>query len=292
MTDQDLTDLLESVANTTTVGPAPLSEITTGAERRRRRRRWRAASAGTVAIAAMIGTAMVLAPGQTSKPAHVTPTPAEVPAGMRLVGYGHAAIAVPDAWGTNDTRCGTPVHPTVIIDESGTVLCLFTTPRTVDNVQVALGVPPSQPTPTHQVTIDGVPARRNDAVCRDEPIGLHPSVSSVLCTGTVYVPSAGTSFTAESATAEGVDMILSRIEITPNLVGVPGLAPFAFNPQMDAVQAQQAYADTLRAADFAVQFRTEQHSGLRAGTLLRASPGPGSMLPPGSVVTVIAAAAN
>ena len=34
----------------------------------------------------------------------------------RLVGLGHAAIAVPDDWGTDATRCGVPMRDTVVID--------------------------------------------------------------------------------------------------------------------------------------------------------------------------------
>lgn len=65
------------------------------------------------------------------------PTPEPPPVVMRLVGYGHVAIAVPRGWGTNVSRCGVPRRDTVLIDDpSAAGDCDLPRPRDVESVEL------------------------------------------------------------------------------------------------------------------------------------------------------------
>ena len=109
-----LTDLLERTAEQTPVGPPPLDSLYAGAARRRHRRTAGLVAATVVAVAAVIGAStLVIFRGPTASVTSSTP----VPPAMRLVGFGHGAIAVPASWPTNKSHCGTPVQDTVLIDD-------------------------------------------------------------------------------------------------------------------------------------------------------------------------------
>ena len=66
-----------------------------------------------------------------------TPEPPPGPVAMRMVGYGHAAIAVPKVWGTNASRCGIPHRDTVLIDDPAAAsYCDLPRPPDVDSVEL------------------------------------------------------------------------------------------------------------------------------------------------------------
>src|SRR5690349_5732798 len=75
-----------------------------------------AAVVATVLAVIGVTNALATAGGSGTGP---LPGPDPAPAAMRLVGYGHAAIAVPKVWGTNISRCGVPRRDTVLIDDCG-----------------------------------------------------------------------------------------------------------------------------------------------------------------------------
>ncbi|MFT3872253.1 MAG: hypothetical protein QM714_06335 [Nocardioides sp.] len=113
MTDHDLADLLERSAERIPIGTPPLPEMVAGADHLRRRRRARRAAVSSAAVAVVIaGTALVSTHiarpslNKVDKPV-ATQSATPIPAGTRLVGIGHPAIAVPEDWATNALRCGT-----------------------------------------------------------------------------------------------------------------------------------------------------------------------------------------
>jgi hypothetical protein len=96
MIESHLTGLLERAGERTTVGPAPIELMHARVTRRRRRRALVSVTAAVAAVAAVGGTALALRPGaspEVSPPPVASASPGVVPADMRLVGLGHAAIA-------------------------------------------------------------------------------------------------------------------------------------------------------------------------------------------------------
>ncbi|MCZ4498780.1 MAG: hypothetical protein JWQ74_1333 [Marmoricola sp.] len=281
MTDEKLTELLERAAERVPVSPAPLAEITDGARRGRRRRAAQATCGVSAVIAAtIVGTALTVGSNHGGSPGRTTPAPAVVPAsGMRLVALGHAAIAVPESWGTNEASCGTPVKNTVIIGGGDTDTCrLAVTPR-VDSVELDQGRPGYPFKATGAVTVDGVAAERQATTC--PPVTTRARYRP--CTGAVYLPSLDTSFSAAAPSAARVDAILARIQVLPDRVGVPNYVSFA-NEGQGHSRAQ--YAAALRALGLRVAVKTEQSPGITPGFIVGASPAGGTVLKPGDTVTI------
>ncbi|WP_166133134.1 PASTA domain-containing protein [Nocardioides ochotonae] len=281
MTDEHLTELLERAAGRVHVGPAPVDTMVGAADRVRRRRALTLALASAAAVVAVAGGTAVLsstggAPGP--QPPAASPTPAAPASDVRLVGLGHAAIAVPQSWGTNETRCGVPQKDTVVIDVGVIPLCLTNRPRGVDSVEVTQGKPRFDFTADETFTLDGMEAQRQGTRCA-------PDVGDTqVCNGTVHLPSLGVSFRAESSTsAADVDRILEQIRIADDQVGVPGYQTLSVHEQESA---GEKYLDALREAGFNAEVQTKKMPGVAAGYVLGASPQPGTMLDPGAVVTV------
>nr|WP_243732118.1 PASTA domain-containing protein [Nocardioides ochotonae] len=251
------------------------------ADRLRRRRAVTLTLAGAAAVVAVAGGTAVLsstggAPGP--QPPAASPTPVAPPSDTRLVGHGHAAIAVPQSWGTNVTRCGVPQQDTVIIDVGAVESCATARPRGVDSVEVTEGKPRFDFTADETLTVDGVEAQRQGTRCEPD-LG-----DTKVCNGTVYLPSLGVSFRAESSTsAADVDRILGQIRIVADQVGVPGYQAIAADQQGNS---GEKYLDALREAGLTAEVRTKKMPGITAGYVLGASPQPGTMLDSGAVVTV------
>ncbi|PSL08085.1 PASTA domain-containing protein [Haloactinopolyspora alba] len=276
MTDQNLPELLEQAADRTPVGPAPIAGIVTGATRVRRRRA--ALTMVGAAAAAIVGGAVVFAvPDGPSNPQPLvaTPEPDPTPAGMRLAGLGHAAVAVPQTWSTNVFRCGVPMEDTVIVDIGAALDCNQPRPEGVDSVTVDQGDgKPWRFTVDDVIQIGGVPAERQATTCHlDERVRI--------CAGTVYIPSMDVAFRAESSTKTAVDRILDRIQIFPDQVGVPGEY---------RAKTKEEYVEALSAAGLTAEIRTEQTTASAPGYVLEVSPVPGTMLQPGDAVTVTVSA--
>jgi hypothetical protein len=202
------------------VDDIPMPEAGAGVAIRRRRAVITLASAALV-VTVIGGTvlASTLGGGAGPGPPAGSPSPIVTPPGTRLVGAGHAAIAVPVEWGTNKTYCGIPQQDTVVIDVAIIEACLSRRPRGVDSVDIWDGPPPSPDYNTDDATvIDGVPAERQKTICAPDFRG------QPVCVGTIYLRSLGVGFMAASSTSRAeVDRILSRIRIVPGLVGVPGV---------------------------------------------------------------------
>lgn len=281
MTDDHLTELLDRAAGRIHVGPAPMDAMVGAAARARRRRALTLTLASAAAVVAIAGGTAVLSSSggvPDPQPPAASPTPVAPASDMRLVGLGHAAIAVPQSWGTNATRCGVPQQDTVVIDVGATDACLTKRPRGVESVEVTHGKPRFDFTADETFAVDGVEAQRQETRCE-------PDVGDTqVCNGTVYLPSLGVSFRAESSTsAADVGRILEQIRLVPDQVGVPGYQTLAVNQQGNS---GEKYLDALREAGFTTEVRTKKMPGVTPGYVLGASPQPGTMLDPGAVVTV------
>lgn len=283
MTEPKWAELLERAADRTAVGPAPLEAMRAGAARRRRRRALSATVLGAAAVVAVIGgTALLTTPSvgpQAPRPPAASDGPGPVPAGTRLVGLGSVAIAVPEEWGTNQTQCGTPQKDTVVINVGVVETCAIGRPEDVESVQLVQGEPRFDFQANSTVQIDGEEAQRQRTTCtRDTSGGVQ------VCSGTVYFPAHSTWFRAESSTGpEEVDRILDEIRVDPERVGVPAFQPLAVNTQG---RSGEKYAARLTEAGFDVEVQTRKISAGKPGYVLDASPAPGTMLPPGSSVTI------
>lgn len=278
MIESELTERLERAGERINVWPPPIDAIRAGATRLRRRRTVAVSVASAAAVAAAAGgTALVAIPGTSPDT-----SPGGVPAGMRLVGLGHVAVAVPEQWGTNQLRCATPQQDTVVIDLGSIPMCLALRPAGVESVQVASGAPPFDFHADETSEVDGVRAERQRTSCT-APFG-----GVTTCSGTVFLPSLGVWFRAESSTDAGeVDRLLERILIVPDRVGVP---EFHTAPLQDAQgRSGQKYAGALTELGLEPQIQTRKSAGAPTGAILAVSPAPGTMLMPGQTVTITVA---
>ncbi|HZX01887.1 PASTA domain-containing protein [Kribbella sp.] len=229
-------------------------------------------------MAAVIGSTTVLTSHKPLPPA-AAPTPA--PPTLRLVGFGHAAIAVPADWPRNRSRCGTPQQNTVQIDDPSMYTeCGTTRPDNVDSVQMS-----SSPTVGFQAdrtfVIHGLQAERQQTSCRNDWNGTK------VCSGVVSIPSLNVWFRAESSTsAENVDRMLSRIQIVPDQVGVPDPWSVTGPPTGPLLSG---YTPLLTEAGLKVQSRRVKSPNYPSGTILGVSPATGTMLRLGATVTVTVA---
>jgi len=285
MIEAKLTELLERTGEHVDVGPPPLDAMRAGAARRRRRRTVAWSSVSVASVLAVIGGTTLLTQGSSGvdpQPPVTSRSPGVVPGETRLVGLGHAAIAVPKAWGTNQVICGTPRTDTVLVDFGITTLCLGLPRAGVESVEVVRGKPKTDFHVDESTEIDGVPAQRQRTTCSQGPIN-----KVTVCSGTVFIPSLDVSFQATSSTsAEEVGRILARIVIVPDLVGVPGYRTIDRNGH----QPQGPdYAELLKEAGLKAEFRTRMSPGYPAGMIFSGSPAPGTMVAPGTPVTITVA---
>ncbi|TDO68164.1 PASTA domain-containing protein [Kribbella sp. VKM Ac-2571] len=280
----DLTELLARTADQTPVGPPPLDALHAGATRRRRRRTAGLTGTAVVAVAAVIGGTTLLTSRDQTAPV-TTPTPTPSAPATRLVGFGHAAIAVPADWPTNKSSCGTPHQDTLLLDDpSEMLLCMAYRPPGVESVAVYYGRPRVDFHPDETLEIDGVRAERQRTSCSPSN---YPKANVTMCVSTVRIPSLDVWFRAESSTSAGeVDRMLSWIHIVPNRTGVPSYWSAAVAPQ-GAVWKN--YAPRLAAAGLKAEFKRVKSPSYPSGTILGVSPAPGAMLPVGSTVTVTVA---
>jgi hypothetical protein len=292
MNESQLTELLEQAGDRTTVGPPPIDAMRAGAARRRRRRTAVISLAAAVSVVAAVGgTALLVAPDSQKVPAatNLPPTSSSsspttgVEVGTRLVGLGHVAITVPQNWGTNQARCGTPTSDTVLVNAWFVQLCLVPRPDGVESIELGEG----EPGPAFKFhfraeelfEIDGVQAQRQRTTCTAGNPGGPPD-----CVGIVFLPSTGVWFRAESSTsAAEVDRILDRIVVLPSRVGVP---EYAGAMSKGDGSSGQKYAGKLRALGLRVETKTAKAPGYTPGELLKVAPFPGTMLPDGATVTI------
>ncbi|MGW6199291.1 PASTA domain-containing protein [Kribbella sp. NPDC055110] len=229
-----------------------------------------ASAAAATTVVAVIGVTNLLSSSGTGT-LIPTPEPTPEPVAMRTVGYGHVAITVPKAWGTNASRCGTPHRDTVLIDDpSAASYCDLPRPPDVDSVELVTA-PPSGFRRDETITVDGVYAERRKTGCASDDV----------CWGAVGFPSLHVWFRASSSTsADEVDQILARIQILPDRVGVPS------SWSLDESRDGTTYAQRIRALGLKTAFRTRTSTVYKAGRVVGVSPPPGTLLSPGETVTL------
>lgn len=277
MTDRDLTDLLERLGERVEVSPPPLAAMTRAADgTRRRRTAWVVGSAAAAVVVVAAGT-QIVGDGMTDgrDPAPSSPAARPVPDGMRLVGIGHAAIAVPEEWGRNHLGCGTPTKDTFALDVGVIPACLIPRPAGVDAVWLheddAFGR-------GEEIKIDGTPATRTPVTC--SPGQNEGAV--VTCSASVYVPSADVRFEASSSTSrERVDELLDEVRILDRRAGVPPYRGLTWDMPF------KAYAKRLREVGLEPVKVERRIQGPAAGMVIEASPPSGTVLPEGSEVRVV-----
>ena len=204
--------------------------------------------------------------------------------GMRLVGVGRAVIEVPNAWGTNDVRCGTPLHDTVVIDVWLVEACGVLRPPDARSVELR-NEPADGFVANERLTVDGVAAERQNTACPRHPYG-----AKVVCTGAIYLPSLNAWFRASASGSDGseVDRILSRIHPAGGGVPVPRV------PERLVAEAQAdsgtEYAAAVKAAGLVPRVVPRRDLDLLPGVVLAAQPQVGSVLAPGATVTITVSA--
>lgn len=284
MNESQLTDLLERAGERTEVGPPPIDALRAGATRRRRRRTAALSLASAaVAVAVVVGgITWAASPGTNTKSPSVpaaSATTALVPAGMRLVGIGHVAVAVPGDWGTNETSCGSPQKDTVVIGGGEPTFCHRPRPNGVESVELTGFEPAAGFHADETVEIGGVRAERQRVSCVE-------TEGAELCSGGVYFPSLQVWFWAESSTnADEVDRVLDRIRMVPDRIGVPAFRV----PSRSLEQPADKYSDALRAAGLKADIRSKKSPDHLPGVIVAVSPELGTMLSPGETVTVTVA---
>ncbi|WP_410785654.1 PASTA domain-containing protein [Kribbella sp. C-35] len=283
----DLTDLLARTADQTPVGPPPLDALHAGATRRGRRRTAGLTATAAVAVAAVVGgTTLLTSPDQTAPV--TSPTPSPTPYTLRLVGFGHAVIAIPGDWPVNKSMCGTPQQDTLLLDDpSAAQFCKADRPPGVESMAVYYGRPRVDFHADETFEIDGVRAERQRTTCSPSFYPKAKGTAKVTtCGSTVSIPSLKVWFRAESSTsAEEVDRMLAPIQIVPDLSGVPSYRSLgtALNP------VAKSYAPVLAASGLKAQYKQVKSPSYPPGTILGVSPTAGTILTVGSTVTVTVA---
>ncbi|HET7356692.1 MAG TPA: PASTA domain-containing protein [Nocardioidaceae bacterium] len=283
MNDDDATTLLNRLAERVPVGAAPVEEVIRSGQKARVRHR------RTTVLAVAAGVAIVLIGGfavrQALQPARVTPvagrpdTGPAAPAGTRLVGIGQAAIAVPEDWGTNQTRCGQPQTNTVVIDQGVVPLCAIMGPQTASDVelQIAPEAPSNFATAT-PTSIDGVVAMKTPLRCTSE--GSFAANPYQLCTESLWVQQERALFTVTSPHASTVRRLLASVRVHKGYVAVP------FTYSAGATRDVRSFTEAARAEGLQVQTRLDRTSSSPAGWIVDVDPAVGSMLRPGATVQV------
>ena len=245
--------------------------------RRGRRRAVLAMAATAVGVAAAIGGSTLLFSPDGSGAAAAGGDALE---GRRLVGIGHAAIAVPAVWATNAHSCGTPQRDTVIIDLASVCLAGVARPAAVESVEIRQGEPAwPDDVVVSDVEIAGERARRSATTCVDG------SGARVYCWAALYLPEHDVEFRAESSTgAAQVDEILGWIRVVEDRVAVPGPRTISERAQE---KGQVTYLEALRRAGLAAELVPRKTAGLRGGFLIGTTPAAGTMLASGETVTVV-----
>ena len=201
-----------------------------------------------------------------------------------MVGFGHAAIAVPADWPSNKSQCGTPKQDTVQIDDPSAMLfCAAFRPAGVESVEMHYGSPRVDFRADETFQIDGVRAERQRTSCSRTNYP-EAKADTTICDGTVSIPSLKVWFRAESSTsAAEVDRMLARIAIIADRTGVPSYE--ALRVDLHGPTGT-AYAAVLRQVGLKSRLLTVRSPNYPAGQVLKVSPAPGTMLKPGATVTV------
>ena len=193
------------------------------------------------------------------------------PVKTRLVGLGAVGVAVPAAWGTKQTTCGTPHTDTVLVDIPGPQVGCGMTPRPEGVETVRLyGGPPVEPwAQVRAVEIRGTKAERYGPAC-----------GHGVCTAVLYFPHQNVSVEAESTTDTAeVDRVLGWVRILRGKVGVP----------VGDYLRKATYVRMLKKYGLKARVLTADVTHRPPGEVLATDPYPGTVLRVGATVTVLVA---
>ncbi len=281
--------------------PRPCRRCTPEPGRRRALTAW----AGLATLAVVGSVAALTLPGTSGEPtgrdkgslaADPTTPPARttVPAGQVLVGVGHVAVAVPEAWLDGESRCDSAQSDDVLVETAlgASLACAMGWGRDVTQVLVDSG-DQTQGRAGTAVEADGVAARRSDLTCGRSVAG------SAICSASLYVPSEDvtvrvtTSRSGADATA-AVETVLAGVRVLPSLVAVPPWWTAVDAGTGDFLPTLEGVVSQLERAGFTVTTELQPASSNpgRAGMVTGVSPRPGTMLTPGSTVVVTAVRAT
>ncbi|GEP40361.1 hypothetical protein NPS01_40240 [Nocardioides psychrotolerans] len=287
MNDDNLTEILERSVADVGVGPPPLAALHRTA---RRRRRSGAAGLAAAAAVALVAGGVALwpagdvadtrepAPAASDSPAPQPEPPDDLsPAGTRWAGIGQAVIAIPDSWGTNATGCGTPSRDTVVVDEGVIPLCLIPFPADTTSVTIRERNAVDEIDGWTPVEVDGEAALRS-------PTSSGRGFGGRLYGASVYLPERDVMFAAQSSvSAQAVTDVLAGISILDMLVAVPGFSSANYDGEQR--KAGENYVRTLTEAGLRAKVVVKP-SRSTPGFVWGASPRPGTVVEPGSTVTV------
>ena len=275
--------LFEELADRADVGPPPTQAMLADARRSVRHRRL-GVVLGSAAVVATVALGVGLLPGVVSgnDPAGPEPTaPVSLPGpGMRLVGVMDVAVEVPASWPTNRTQCGTPLADTVVVDQGAIGMCgVFRKPG-VTSVALEIGRPRLEFHPDSETEVDGVTVRRESTTCAGPFRGVVECVSTLHFPGRDVWVRADASATTQQEARREVTEALARVHVLSDRVGVPGWRSLSAEPQ------DVAYLARLTSAGLTAHVVHVARPGMHPGTVLKVSPASGTVLEPGSTVTV------
>lgn len=297
MTDHDISELLDRLGERTTVSEPPTAVMLADAARLRRRRTTWVASLAAASVAVVLGGVALSTAGQddgsggreeTPLTTSPSPSPTPVPEGMRLVGIGTIGIAVPEEWGTNRTRCGTPEHDTVVIDQGVVCAALFPRPDDVESIELSEGRRfefEEDGATTTAFEQNGLTGQRIATTC-----GRGGIWGAGSCRSLVYLPAHDVTFIAESSSRDGreqVEAMLGWIQPLPaGQVAVRGITDVRYYGPDRQKDAGTRYGELLQELGLRASYVEESRAAMTPGFILGVDPAPGTVVPLGTQVTV------
>lgn len=287
MSDDQISDVLVRLTAPYQSGPPPIHDLIAAGARKRRRRSLAAVAGVAAVIVAIIGTAAIVT-GQDNDPNGTDPSVRQpvhpIPPDSRLVGVGHAAIAVPQGWATNKTGCGTPLADTVIINVTGVPACLIPRPPGVSDVDISVReTRPNYPSFTHanQIDIDGADARRTPVDCISGTGGFAGpgKPPRPVCTQAIWVPTESALFVATTPHAASTERLLDTVHIVAGRVAVP-----QSNLIGDPPGVRARFVRSAERLGLVVETTTKKASGFSHGSILGVSPPTGTIVRVGSTI--------
>jgi hypothetical protein len=284
MTEHRLTRLLAHHAAEVRVGPAPVHAVRAARARARRTRRlgFLAAVGASAAVTAVVvgltsatppqGPTSTASPATTPETSAPEPQPDTARPGHRLVGLDDVAVEVPTSWGTNATRCGTPVRDTVVVDQGA--ICTALVPWPDDVTSIGLRRP--------------YRGEDLDALTTGEVAGLPALVGELACAAPVC---SRVAVLTEHDVVVQVDSTAGRAAVDAAFDTVRVLERHVPVPELDAVvgargRSVAAYVEALIEAGLRARVVEVVDRRIDPGFVLDARPAAGTVVAPGSTVVL------
>lgn len=286
MSDEEIGDVLVRLADRYQGPPPPVEGLIAAGSRRRRRRSLGAAVAVAAMVIAIIGMAAVVTGNDkdANTDRSVRQPIERFPADSRLVGVGHAVIAVPKGWATNKTICGTPLADTVVINVTGVPTCGYGRPPRVSDVNISVRERrPNYPdfASADQVDVNGVEAWRSPLDCTNvagsftRP-GTQPRH---LCQQAMWVPAESALFIATTPRASSTQDLLDTVRVLEDRVAVPQSNLTGHAPGIRA-----RFIRSAESLGLVVRITSRRHSGFTHGSIVGISPSTGTVVRVGSTI--------